>query len=80
MKLTFSSGIPLNCDNCGETTFPACHLAMSDASIRNFCDLRCAMAFKVMKKKVCTAFKSLTVYKKLTKLSALKNEASAEML
>ncbi|XP_051245715.1 zinc finger MYM-type protein 4-like isoform X1 [Dicentrarchus labrax] len=41
-----ASGIPLNCDNCGKTTLPACHLAMSDASIRNFCTLTCAMAFK----------------------------------
>ncbi|XP_040909011.1 uncharacterized protein LOC121191726 isoform X2 [Toxotes jaculatrix] len=41
-----ASGTPLNCDNCGKTTVPACHLAMSDASIRNFCTLTCAMAFK----------------------------------
>ncbi|XP_029700999.1 uncharacterized protein isoform X2 [Takifugu rubripes] len=41
-----ASGIQLNCDNCGESTLPACHLAMSDASIRNFCTLTCAMSFK----------------------------------
>lgn len=43
------TGIQLNCDNCGESTLPACHLAMSDASIRNFCTLTCAMSFKVTK-------------------------------
>ncbi|KAG8004892.1 Zinc finger MYM-type protein 4 [Nibea albiflora] len=41
-----ASGRPLNCDNCGKSTVPACHLAMSDASIRNFCTLSCAMVFK----------------------------------
>nr|XP_046274081.1 uncharacterized protein LOC124074833 isoform X2 [Scatophagus argus] len=41
-----ASGLPLNCDSCGKTTVPACHLAMSDTSIRNFCSLSCAMAFK----------------------------------
>ncbi|TNM92912.1 hypothetical protein fugu_018314 [Takifugu bimaculatus] len=43
-----ASGIQLNCDNCGESTLPACHLAMSDASIRNFCTLTCAMSFKLI--------------------------------
>ncbi|XP_070702934.1 zinc finger MYM-type protein 4-like [Pempheris klunzingeri] len=41
-----ASGASLNCDNCGKTRVPACHLAMSDASIRNFCTLSCAMVFK----------------------------------
>ncbi|XP_054461684.1 uncharacterized protein LOC129097029 isoform X2 [Anoplopoma fimbria] len=41
-----ASGTPLDCDHCGKTTLPACHLAMSDASIRNFCTLTCAMSFK----------------------------------
>ncbi|XP_036948803.1 uncharacterized protein LOC119016720 isoform X3 [Acanthopagrus latus] len=41
-----ASGLPLDCDHCGKTTVPACHLAMSDASIRNFCTLTCAMTFK----------------------------------
>ncbi|XP_044027833.1 uncharacterized protein LOC122864451 isoform X2 [Siniperca chuatsi] len=45
-----ASGTPLNCDNCGKMTIPACHLAMSDASIRNFCTLTCAMAFKETQK------------------------------
>ena len=46
-SLPFSSGVTLNCDNCSKMTKPACHLAMSDASIRNFCTLTCAMTFKV---------------------------------
>ncbi|XP_038581361.1 zinc finger MYM-type protein 4-like [Micropterus salmoides] len=51
-----ASGIPLNCDNnCGKTTLPACHLAMSDASIRNFCTLTCAMAFKESQKDMKSA-------------------------
>ncbi|XP_034401108.1 uncharacterized protein LOC117738995 isoform X2 [Cyclopterus lumpus] len=41
-----ASGAPLKCDQCGKTTLPACHLAMPDASIRNFCTLTCAMSFK----------------------------------
>ncbi|XP_041811390.1 uncharacterized protein LOC121619625 isoform X2 [Chelmon rostratus] len=41
-----AAGTSLNCDKCGKTTVPACHLAMSDASIRSFCSLTCAMAFK----------------------------------
>ncbi|XP_062291642.1 uncharacterized protein LOC133996101 isoform X2 [Scomber scombrus] len=41
-----ASGTELNCDNCSKTTVPACHLAMSDASIKNFCALTCAMVFK----------------------------------
>ncbi|XP_031151492.1 uncharacterized protein LOC116047099 isoform X3 [Sander lucioperca] len=45
-----ASGTPLNCDHCGRTTLPACHLAMSDASIRNFCTLTCAMSFKESQK------------------------------
>ncbi|KAM9838694.1 zinc finger MYM-type protein 4-like [Aulostomus maculatus] len=45
-----SSGTSLNCDNCGRNTVPACHIAMSDASIRNFCTLTCAMAFKATQK------------------------------
>ncbi|XP_039675539.1 uncharacterized protein LOC120570916 isoform X4 [Perca fluviatilis] len=45
-----ASGTPLNCDRCGRTTLPACHLAMSDASIRNFCTLTCAMSFKESQK------------------------------
>ncbi|XP_074468762.1 uncharacterized protein LOC141753956 isoform X2 [Sebastes fasciatus] len=45
-----ASGAPLDCDNCGKTTVPACHLAMSDASIRNFCTLTCAMSFKESQK------------------------------
>ncbi|GLD59403.1 uncharacterized protein AKAME5_001140500 [Lates japonicus] len=50
-----ASGIPLNCDNCAKTTVPACHLAMSDASIRNFCTLTCAMAFKESQKDLTAA-------------------------
>ncbi|XP_028452609.1 zinc finger MYM-type protein 4-like [Perca flavescens] len=45
-----ASGTPLNCDHCGRTTLPACHLAMSDSSIRNFCTLTCAMSFKESQK------------------------------
>ncbi|XP_034748086.1 uncharacterized protein LOC117956880 isoform X2 [Etheostoma cragini] len=45
-----ASGTPLDCDHCGKTTLPACHLAMSDASIRNFCTLTCAMSFKESQK------------------------------
>uniref|UniRef100_A0A3Q4HMF6 Zinc finger MYM-type protein 4-like n=1 Tax=Neolamprologus brichardi TaxID=32507 RepID=A0A3Q4HMF6_NEOBR len=30
------------------TAVPTCHLAMSDASIRNFCTLKCGMDFRVM--------------------------------
>ncbi|XP_069033055.1 uncharacterized protein [Embiotoca jacksoni] len=45
-----ASGAPLNCDRCGTVTAPACHLAMSDASIRNFCSLTCAMTFKETQK------------------------------
>ncbi|XP_037548989.1 zinc finger MYM-type protein 4-like [Nematolebias whitei] len=41
-----TSGVSLDCDNCRKTTVPVCHLAMSDASIRNFCSLTCAMEFK----------------------------------
>ncbi|XP_034456683.1 uncharacterized protein LOC117770910 isoform X3 [Hippoglossus hippoglossus] len=44
------SGAPLNCDNCGRNTLPACHLAMPDATIRNFCTLACAMTFKETQK------------------------------
>ncbi|XP_026156664.1 uncharacterized protein LOC113126760 [Mastacembelus armatus] len=40
-----ASGIPLNCDKCGKATAPTCHITMSDASLRNFCNLTCAMAF-----------------------------------
>lgn len=36
----------MDCASCGKNTVPACHLAMADASIRNFCSLSCAMAFK----------------------------------
>ncbi|XP_039978355.1 LOW QUALITY PROTEIN: uncharacterized protein LOC120786776 [Xiphias gladius] len=54
-----ASGTPLNCDNCGKTTVPACHLAMSDASVRNFCTLTCAMAFKETQKDT-TASTNLT--------------------
>uniref|UniRef100_A0A4W6DBP6 TRASH domain-containing protein n=1 Tax=Lates calcarifer TaxID=8187 RepID=A0A4W6DBP6_LATCA len=54
-----ASGIPLNCDNCAKTTVPACHLAMSDASIRNFCTLTCAMAFKVTTYRLYREFHSL---------------------
>ncbi|MEQ2217368.1 hypothetical protein XENOCAPTIV_007121, partial [Xenoophorus captivus] len=43
---TSSSCVALNCDNCSRESAPACHLAMSDASIRTFCCLTCAMAFK----------------------------------
>ncbi|XP_042370235.1 zinc finger MYM-type protein 4-like, partial [Plectropomus leopardus] len=45
-----ASGTPLSCDRCGKTTLPACHLAMSDASIGNFCTLACAMSFKESQK------------------------------
>ncbi|XP_037831688.1 uncharacterized protein LOC108247922 isoform X3 [Kryptolebias marmoratus] len=45
-----ASGASLDCDNCRKTTAPVCHLAMSDASIRNFCSLTCAMAFKETQK------------------------------
>lgn len=41
-----TSGASLNCDHCGTTAVPTCHLSMSDASIRNFCTLKCAMTFK----------------------------------
>ncbi|XP_013768022.1 zinc finger MYM-type protein 4-like [Pundamilia nyererei] len=41
-----SSGASLNCDHCGKTAVPTCHLAMSDASIRNFCTLKCGMDFR----------------------------------
>ncbi|XP_075962356.1 uncharacterized protein LOC142965335 isoform X3 [Anarhichas minor] len=45
-----ASGALLDCDQCGKTTLPACHLAMSNASIRNFCTLTCAMSFKEKQK------------------------------
>uniref|UniRef100_A0A1A7XZV2 TRASH domain-containing protein n=1 Tax=Iconisemion striatum TaxID=60296 RepID=A0A1A7XZV2_9TELE len=45
-----SSGAPLSCDNCSKTTVPVCHLAMWDASIKNFCSLTCAMVFRENKK------------------------------
>ncbi|XP_047461601.1 zinc finger MYM-type protein 4-like [Mugil cephalus] len=57
-KVRTASGGPLNCDNCDNMTVPACHLAMTDASIRNFCSLSCAMTFKEKndkKKDVITA-------------------------
>lgn len=41
-----SSDIRLRCDHCGKTALAACHLAMADSSIRNFCSLSCAMTFK----------------------------------
>ncbi|XP_067468322.1 uncharacterized protein [Thunnus thynnus] len=47
-----ASGAALSCGNCGRTTVPACHLAMSDASVKNFCTLTCAMAFKETQKDV----------------------------
>nr|XP_020474167.1 uncharacterized protein LOC109970738 [Monopterus albus] len=50
-----ASGTPLNCDNCGKTTVPACHLAMSNGSVRNFCTLTCAMAFKDSQKDMTAA-------------------------
>lgn len=37
----------MDCDNCGKTTIPVCHVATSDATVRSFCSLGCAMAFKV---------------------------------
>lgn len=57
----FSSGIPLNCDHCGKTTLPACHLAMSDFSVKNFCTLTCAMSFKVNPPEAYTSFKTLNI-------------------
>uniref|UniRef100_A0A1A8DRP6 TRASH domain-containing protein n=1 Tax=Nothobranchius kadleci TaxID=1051664 RepID=A0A1A8DRP6_NOTKA len=45
-----ASGAPLSCDNCSKTTVPVCHLAMWDASIRNFCSLTCAMVFRETQK------------------------------
>uniref|UniRef100_A0A671XI67 TRASH domain-containing protein n=1 Tax=Sparus aurata TaxID=8175 RepID=A0A671XI67_SPAAU len=54
-----ASGLPLDCDHCGKTTVPACHLAMSDASIRNFCTLTCAMTFKVIQPTDTIVFKTL---------------------
>uniref|UniRef100_A0A3P8QSP5 TRASH domain-containing protein n=1 Tax=Astatotilapia calliptera TaxID=8154 RepID=A0A3P8QSP5_ASTCA len=48
LNLPFSSAASLNCDHCGKTAVPTCHLAMSDASIRNFCTLKCGMDFRVM--------------------------------
>ncbi|XP_075886472.1 uncharacterized protein LOC142890974 isoform X7 [Nelusetta ayraudi] len=41
-----TTDIPLRCDHCCKAALPACHLAMADASIRNFCSLSCAMTFK----------------------------------
>ncbi|RVE66764.1 hypothetical protein OJAV_G00110630 [Oryzias javanicus] len=41
-----ASGTELNCNNCGRMRIPACHLSMSDSSIRSFCSLTCAMSFK----------------------------------
>ncbi|XP_054601443.1 uncharacterized protein [Nothobranchius furzeri] len=51
-----ASGAPLSCDNCSKTTVPVCHLAMWDASIRNFCSLTCAMVFRVVKSPVSTRY------------------------
>ncbi|XP_053302208.1 uncharacterized protein LOC128461349 isoform X1 [Pleuronectes platessa] len=45
-----ASDAPLNCDGCGRSTLPACHLAMPDATIRSFCTLTCAMTFKETQK------------------------------
>ncbi|XP_028256549.1 uncharacterized protein LOC114432624 isoform X2 [Parambassis ranga] len=50
-----ASGASLNCDNCGKTTVPAIQLAMPNASIRNFCSLTCAMAFKEDQKDMTAA-------------------------
>ncbi|KAG7219307.1 hypothetical protein INR49_010369, partial [Caranx melampygus] len=50
LSVSVATGTPVDCDNCERTTVPACHLAMSDASIRNFCSLSCAMAFKERQK------------------------------
>ncbi|KAG7501391.1 zinc finger MYM-type protein 4-like [Solea senegalensis] len=41
-----ATGAELECDNCKKNTVPACHLAMADASFRNFCSLTCAMNYK----------------------------------
>ncbi|KAK2830722.1 hypothetical protein Q5P01_018653 [Channa striata] len=56
-----ASGSPLSCDNCSKTTVPACHLAMSDDSMRNFCSLTCAMAFKETQKEKIAATNSTGV-------------------
>ncbi|XP_059205277.1 uncharacterized protein LOC131984472 [Centropristis striata] len=53
-----ASGTPLSCDQCGKNQLPACHLAMSDASIRNFCTLTCAMSFKDAQKDTSAATNS----------------------
>ncbi|XP_041867585.1 uncharacterized protein LOC121656583 isoform X2 [Melanotaenia boesemani] len=53
-----ASGASLNCDNCGKMKVPACHLAMPDTSIRNFCSLTCAMAFKETQKDLNAATSS----------------------
>ncbi|XP_010796036.1 zinc finger MYM-type protein 4-like [Notothenia coriiceps] len=55
-----AAGTPRNCDLCGKKTLPACHLAMSDASIRNFCSLTCAMTFKESHKDTTPAPTSTT--------------------
>ncbi|KAK5883248.1 hypothetical protein CesoFtcFv8_019600 [Champsocephalus esox] len=55
-----AAGTPRNCDLCGKKTLPACHLAMSDASIRNFCSLTCAMTFKESHKDTTPAPASTT--------------------
>ncbi|KAM6958747.1 zinc finger MYM-type protein 4-like [Aplochiton taeniatus] len=41
-----ASGAALKCDNCHILSVPAYHLAMSDASIRNFCTLPCVLSFQ----------------------------------
>ncbi|XP_014851727.1 PREDICTED: uncharacterized protein LOC106923279 isoform X2 [Poecilia mexicana] len=41
-----SSGVPVSCGSCRKMAAAACHLALSDASIRSFCCLTCAMTFK----------------------------------
>ncbi|XP_067340724.1 uncharacterized protein [Channa argus] len=56
-----ASGTALNCDNCGKLAVPACHLAMSNGSIRNFCTLTCAMAFKDAQKDRISATNSTGV-------------------
>ncbi|XP_029976245.1 uncharacterized protein LOC115409280 isoform X2 [Salarias fasciatus] len=47
-----ASGAAFDCDKCGRTAVPACHLAMPDTTIRNFCSLACAVAFKKAQKNI----------------------------
>ncbi|XP_028317122.1 zinc finger MYM-type protein 4 isoform X2 [Gouania willdenowi] len=46
VQMVSSSGARVSCDSCGNFSVPKYHLAMSDASIRNFCSLQCVTSYQ----------------------------------